>query len=246
MASPSPDLVLLLLLVTSFSAEPYPLALVPQRCSPSSSTAHRLGPTVESHDSGSWPLPYGAMKWVNRHSSRLPHILFRFGGVSESEGLASLEGSASGGGTSRDGVGEVGGVVSSCGASGPWGRPHGPMEIRVVRHITSAPTGPMTTLMSRASSSSSPPPPPPPSDDPMTMACASVQPDRDLPQLWTAHGRPRRPYGEVSGFKGSIGRYADRLREGDGVVLTCEGVAWLKAVVVVEAGTGRWWHRPPR
>jgi hypothetical protein len=48
---PPPDLVLLLL-VTSFDAEPYPLTLVPQCRSPSFSAAHRLGPTVESHDLG--------------------------------------------------------------------------------------------------------------------------------------------------------------------------------------------------
>jgi hypothetical protein len=59
----SSDLVLLLLLfllVTSSDVKPYPLTLVPRRCSPSSSTVHRLGPTVESQDLGAPPLPDGA------------------------------------------------------------------------------------------------------------------------------------------------------------------------------------------
>jgi hypothetical protein len=34
----------------------------------------------------------------------------------------------------RDGVGEVGGVVAVRGASDPWGRPRGPMETHAVRH----------------------------------------------------------------------------------------------------------------
>jgi hypothetical protein len=57
-----PDLVLLLLLfllVTSSDVEPYPVALVPRRCSPSSSAAHRLGPAIESHDPSARSLPDG-------------------------------------------------------------------------------------------------------------------------------------------------------------------------------------------
>jgi hypothetical protein len=45
-----------------------------------------------------------------------------------SEGHASLEGSADSGGATRDSAD----VVVVCGTNGPWGRPHGPMEIRVV------------------------------------------------------------------------------------------------------------------
>jgi hypothetical protein len=72
----------------------------------------------------------------------MPHILLRSDGVPEPEGPASLEGSADGGpGATREVVGEVGGVVTVCGASGPWGRPRGPMEMRVVQRIDDAPTG---------------------------------------------------------------------------------------------------------
>jgi hypothetical protein len=138
MAPPSPDLVLLLL-VTSSGAKLCPLALVPWRRFPSSSAAHWLGPVVESHDPGARPLPDGAVKWANQQSSWLPHGLFRSGGIPKSEGPASLEGSACG--AARDSVDEVGDVVPVCGASGPWGRPHGPMEIRAARHIAGAPTG---------------------------------------------------------------------------------------------------------
>jgi hypothetical protein len=156
-------LFLLLLLVTSSGVESYPLALVPRRRSPSSSTAHRIGPTVKSHDPGAWPLPDGVVKWANRQSSQLLHELFRFGGIPESEGPTSLEGSDDGGGVARDGVDEVGGVVAVRGASGPWGWPRGPMEIHVIWRITGAP-GPVITVMRRGSlsSSSSPSSPLPP------------------------------------------------------------------------------------
>jgi hypothetical protein len=58
----------------------------------------------------------------------------------------------------REGVGEVGGMVAVLRASGPWGRPLGPMEMRVVQRIAGAPTGPVTTEIWRSSSSSSSPP----------------------------------------------------------------------------------------
>jgi hypothetical protein len=90
---PSPDLVLLLL-VTSFGFEPYPLTLIPRRRSPSSLATHRLGSAVESHDPSARPLPDGVVRWTNRRSTRLQHGLLRFGGVPESEGSASLKGSA--------------------------------------------------------------------------------------------------------------------------------------------------------
>jgi hypothetical protein len=153
------DLVLLLSLfhlVTSSDVEPFPLALVHRRRSPSSSAAYQLGPAVESHDPGTQPLPDGAAWWANRWSSWLPHELFRSGGVLEPEGPASLEGSADGGpDAAREGVGEVGGVVAVLGASGPWGRPRGLMKMHAVRRITGAPTGPVTTEIWRSSSSSS-------------------------------------------------------------------------------------------
>jgi hypothetical protein len=54
-------------------------------------------------------------------------------------------------------AGEVDDVVAVLGANGPWGRPHGPMEMHAVRRITDAPTGLVTTEMRHSSSSSSPP-----------------------------------------------------------------------------------------
>jgi hypothetical protein len=102
---PSPDLVLLLL-VTSSGAEPYPLVQVPRRHPPSSLAAHQLGPTVESQDPDAQPLSDGAAWWTNRWSSQLPHGLLRSDGVPEPEGPASLEGSA-GNGPTRRGKGSV-------------------------------------------------------------------------------------------------------------------------------------------
>jgi hypothetical protein len=72
----------------------------------------------------------------------LPHRLSSTGGDPEPEGLASLEGSTGGGpGAAREGVDELGGMVEVRGASGPWGRPLGPMEIHAVRRIIGGPTG---------------------------------------------------------------------------------------------------------
>jgi hypothetical protein len=107
---PSLDLVLLLLLlllVTSSGAEPYLLVHVPWHRSPSSSTAHRLSPAIESHNLVTQPLPDGAAWWANRWSSWLLHGLLRSDGASEPEGPASLEGSTIGGlGAAREGVSE--------------------------------------------------------------------------------------------------------------------------------------------
>jgi hypothetical protein len=151
---PSPDLVLLLL-VTSSGVKPYPFALVPRCRSPSSSVTHRLGPTIESNDSGAQPLLDGVVRWVNQWSSQVPHGLLRFGGVPEFEGPGSLEGSAGGGpDVVREGVGEVGSVVMVRGASGPWGRPREPMEMCAIRRIAGALVGPVTTKMRRSSPSS--------------------------------------------------------------------------------------------
>jgi hypothetical protein len=61
----------------------------------------------------------------------LPHILNRSGSVPEPDGPTSVDGSTDVGGVTRDGVGEVGGMVVR-GASGPWGWPREPMEILAV------------------------------------------------------------------------------------------------------------------
>jgi hypothetical protein len=84
MAPLSPDLVLLLLLlhlITSPSAEPYPFALIPQCRSPSSSATHRLGLAFAG-----WGSEVGEPM-----EQRLPHGLLRSSGVPESEGPASLK-----------------------------------------------------------------------------------------------------------------------------------------------------------
>jgi hypothetical protein len=138
MAPPSPDLVLPLLLlhlVTSSGVKPYPFALLPWHRSPSSiAAAQWLSPAVESQDPGVRPLPDGAAKQVNHRSTQLPHRLNRSDGVSEPDGPVSGDGSAGGGGgAARDEVGEVGGVVVVRSASGPGGRPRGPMKVHAVR-----------------------------------------------------------------------------------------------------------------
>jgi hypothetical protein len=135
-----------------------PLSMILNTAPPLPQPAHRLGPAIESNDPGARPLPNGAAWWANRWSSRLPHRLFRSGGVQETKGPTSLEGSAGGGpAVAREGVGEVGSVVVVCGASGPWSRPCGLMDMCAIRCITDAPMEPMTTEIRCLSSSSSPP-----------------------------------------------------------------------------------------
>jgi hypothetical protein len=140
MALLSLDLVLpllLLLLMCSSDAKPYPFLHYPRCYSPSSITASQwLGPAIESQDLGARPLLDGAAKRANRRSTRLPHGLNSSGGVPEPDGPTSGDGSVSGdgGGAARVGeVGEVDDVVSIRGASGPWGRSRGPMEMHTVR-----------------------------------------------------------------------------------------------------------------
>jgi hypothetical protein len=61
------------------------------------------------------------------------HRLNRSDDVPEPDGPASVDGSAGGGGDGAARVGEVGddgGDDSVRGASGPWGRPLGPMDAR--------------------------------------------------------------------------------------------------------------------
>jgi hypothetical protein len=133
------------------------LILLPQRRSPSSTVAaQRLGPVVESHDSGTQPLPIGVVKRASRQSTRLSHKLYRSDSVLEPDGPASVDRSVDGGGVAREGVGEVGGVVV-LDASGPRGRPCGPMEILVVWRVNNACTRSVTTVIRRTLSSSSSP-----------------------------------------------------------------------------------------
>jgi hypothetical protein len=101
-------------------------------------------PTVESHNPGARPLPVGAVKRVNRYSTRLPHKLNRSDSIPKLNGSASIDGSEGGGGMARDGVGEVGDMVVR-GASGPWDQLHGPMEILAVQRITGASVRLVTT-----------------------------------------------------------------------------------------------------
>jgi hypothetical protein len=60
----------------------------------------------------------------------LPHGLNRSGGVPKPDGLASGDGST---GDDDGGAARVDGMVSVRGTSGPWGRPHGPTEMRAIR-----------------------------------------------------------------------------------------------------------------
>jgi hypothetical protein len=86
-------------------------------------------------------------------------------------------------------AGEVDDVVAVLGANGPWGRPHGPMEMHVVRRITDAPTGLVTTEMRHSSSSSSPPSSS--LDGPMVRARGRHTTDPDDPK--ERHRGPRAP-----------------------------------------------------
>jgi hypothetical protein len=98
------------------------------------------------------------VKRANRWSTQLPHRLNRSGGVPEPDRPTSGDGSTDdGGGVARDGVGEVGGMVVVCGTSGPWGQPRGLTEMRVIRRITGAPMGLVTTMIRHSSFSSSSP-----------------------------------------------------------------------------------------
>jgi hypothetical protein len=100
--------------------------------------------------------------------------------------MASLEGSAGGGGAARDGVGEVGGVVAVLGV--------GPVDRWRCVLSDISPMRPVTTVMRQASSSSSSPPPllplQPDEEDPSPGATRLGQ----GPHPWMAHGRPRRPH----------------------------------------------------
>jgi hypothetical protein len=74
----------------------------------------------------------------------LLHGLNRSGGIPEPDGPTSADGSAGGGSGGMARVGKVdegGGDGSVQGASGPWGRPLGPMVVHVIRRTASAPTG---------------------------------------------------------------------------------------------------------
>jgi hypothetical protein len=68
---------------------------------------------------------------------RLPHGFVRSGGVLDPDRPASLGGGAGAGGAAREGVSEAGGMVVLA-ASGPWGRPRGPMIIFIIRQVSEA------------------------------------------------------------------------------------------------------------
>jgi hypothetical protein len=102
----------------------------------------------------------------------LSHRLNRSGSIPEPDGPASVDGSTGGGGAMREGVSEVGDVVV-LGVSGPWGRPHGPLEILAVRRVNGACTRLVTTEIRHGSSSSSPSASP---IDLMMRTLAPVQP----------------------------------------------------------------------
>jgi hypothetical protein len=76
-------------------------------------------------------------KQPKRQKIQLSHELNRFGGAPEPDGPTLVDESAGSGGTMREGVGKVGGVVV-LGTSGPCGRPCGPMEILAVLRVTGA------------------------------------------------------------------------------------------------------------
>jgi hypothetical protein len=82
-------------------------------------------------------LPVGVVKWANHRSTWLSNELNRSGSAPKPDEPASVDGSTDDRGAMREGVGEVGGVVV-LGAGGPWGRPHGSMEILTVRQVSGA------------------------------------------------------------------------------------------------------------
>jgi hypothetical protein len=190
-------------------------------------TIHWLRPAAESQGLGARPLPFGVARWENQWRSRFLHRLKRAGGEPDPEGPTSLEGSAAGGpGATRVGVGEPGGMVASRDASGPWGRPLGPMEILTVRRITGGPMGPVTTKIWRLPSSSSPPPP----DDSMTKVHEPVQPGWGNPN----HGRRMAcPDDPFDGHRGPRATAGSPVGQGKGTraAPTLTGVAWPKPVV---------------
>jgi hypothetical protein len=57
------------------------------------------------------PLLVGEAKCASSWIMRLPHELFRYGGIPDPDGSASLGGGADAGGAMREGVGEADGVV---------------------------------------------------------------------------------------------------------------------------------------
>jgi hypothetical protein len=156
--------------------------------------------TAESHDPGAWPLLVGAVKRANRQSTWLPHGLLRFSSVSKPDGPALVDDGAGARGTVREGVDEAGDVVV-LGSICPWGRPLGPTVFLAIRWVRGPWTRPMSTWIYRGSSSPSASPHWPDDEDPSTGLTRLGH----SPQPYTAHGRPRRPHGEASGSKGSIG-----------------------------------------
>jgi hypothetical protein len=62
-------------------------------------------------------------------------MVFRLGSVPDLDGPDSLAGGTSTGGTTREGINELGDMVV-LGVSGPWGQPHGPTVFLVVRWVS--------------------------------------------------------------------------------------------------------------
>jgi hypothetical protein len=190
-------------------------------------------PGIESHDPGTRPLPDGAAWWANQQSSRLPHRFFRSDGVPEPEGPASLERIAGGSPDAvRKGISKIGGMVVVHGASGPWGRPHGLMEMRAVRRITDSPMGPVTTEMWHSSSSSRPSPP----NGLMMKGHGPVQPSWDNPNRGWHTAHPDNPLDGCRGPRAPSTDSSVGWGKGTGAAPTLNGVAWLKVAVVEMQG----------
>jgi hypothetical protein len=168
----------------------------------------------------------------------LPHGLNSSGGVPEPDGPASGDGSVGGDGGGVARVGEVGGVVSVYGASGPWGRPRGPMEMCAVQRITGAPMGPETTVMRHSSSSSSLPSSS--LDGSMTRALGLVQLGWGNPNCGWHTTSPGDPMERRRGPRAPSDGKPIGQGKGTGTSPTHDSVAWPKAAVVVVV-QGRVW-----
>jgi hypothetical protein len=65
----------------------------------------------------------------------LSYMVFRSGSVPDLDGPDSLAGGTSTGGTTREGINELGGMVV-LGVSGPWGQPRGPTVFLAVQWVS--------------------------------------------------------------------------------------------------------------
>jgi hypothetical protein len=87
-------------MVTSFGAKLYPLPFFFLGVAPP--LLNGLAPGVESQYLGVWPLPVGVAKRASCRMMRLPHGLFRSGGIPDPDGPALLRRGTDGGGTVCD------------------------------------------------------------------------------------------------------------------------------------------------